>query len=98
MSTAAVSAHLAGYEHSLISDIDSVLSALQPTTAGVERVFSLLSGVQTKYQGRMKDAKFCTTLFLRYIHMKLSRQALMAALENLDTSQTASGNRSLASM
>lgn len=94
VTTSAVSSHLTGYAHSLIADIDGVLSALQPTSAGVERTFSLLSGVQTKYQGRMKDEKFRTTLFLRHIHMQQNIQDLVDTLDKLDTSDTASGNRS----
>ena len=58
----AVSCYLAGCSHLLISDVVGVLNALQPTSGGVERIFSLLSGAQTKYQGRMKDEKFKTTV------------------------------------
>ena len=81
---AVASCHLAGDSHSLISDVVvGVLGSLQLTSAGVERMFSLLSGVQTKYQGRMKDEKLKTMMFLRSIHMKQNPQDFAGTLENL---------------
>lgn len=65
----AVSTHLLHGSSPIMSAANSVLRALQPTSAAPERMFSLAKHLRTQYRGQLGDERFGKLMFMRFIYL-----------------------------
>ena len=66
----AIAAHRQGLNAPIIAEIQQVVTAVPPSSAGIERVFSLAPHLGMRYRGNMRDERFERIVVVRYIKRK----------------------------